>query len=199
MAVPLRTAMHSEVLCTRQEFSVGTDAQVFAVVAYALQTTHHSKSHLARQIRIFTVCFLSASPPRVAEDVYVRGPERQTLVALYLACPLSLQSLHTSLVADSRKDLVQQHIVPRCRHSHSYRENSCHTVAPYAVKSLVPPVKLRHSQAFYRRRVIHHETYFLVYRQSAKQIVGPLSCRQRRILIRQHLSINNANTEACRY
>ena len=69
MAVPLGTAMHSEVLGTRQQFSVRTDAQVFAVVAYALQTTHHSKSHLTRQIRIFTVGLLSTSPSRVAEDV----------------------------------------------------------------------------------------------------------------------------------
>ena len=81
MAVPLRSAMYGKVLGAGQQLAVFADTQVFTVIANTLQSTYYGQSHLRGQIGVFAIGLLSTSPSRITEDVDVRSPERQTLVA----------------------------------------------------------------------------------------------------------------------
>ena len=114
VAVPLWSAMYGKVLRTSQQlFIFAFSCLLFAVgIVLPLQSVHHSQSHALRQVRVFTVRLLSASPAWVAEDVDVRCPERQALIALYASVLLRLLILGTCLVAGGRKHLVHQLVVP---------------------------------------------------------------------------------------
>ena len=79
MAVPFWSAMHGKVLGTGQQLLIV--AQRLTIVAVALQATHHSKTHLRRQEGVFAIGLLSSTPTRVAEDIDIGCPERQTLIA----------------------------------------------------------------------------------------------------------------------
>ena len=111
VAVPLRTAVYGEVLGAGQQLHVFA-VKGLAVVGIALQTANHGQAHLRRQEGVFAVGLLTASPAWVAEDVDIRCPERQALVALYLAGTLGLLCFDAGLVADGREHLVQQLVVP---------------------------------------------------------------------------------------
>ena len=49
------------------------------------QTLHELDAHARREVRIFAVGLLAAAPARIAEDVDVRRPEGQALIAAALA------------------------------------------------------------------------------------------------------------------
>ena len=63
--------MHGIVLGTRPQLTV------FRRLG-ALQTAHHGIAHHRGQVRVLTIGLLSSAPPRVAEDVYIGCPYRQT-------------------------------------------------------------------------------------------------------------------------
>ena len=176
MPVPLRSAVHGKVLGASQQLAVFRYAQIFALVAHALQSAHRSQSHAGRQVRVFTVSLLSASPARVAEDVDVWCPKRQTLVALDVARALGLLRFHPCLVAHGCKYLVQQGIVPRGSHGHGDGKHGGKAIAPHAVQRLVPPLELWDAQSGYGRRGVHHQTDLLVDGETLQQVVGTL-CR----------------------
>ena len=83
--------MHGEVLGTGQQFFIGMRGQgrwigdLLAIVGIALQATYHGQSHLRRKERVLTIGLLTTAPAWVTEDVDVRGPERQTLIATDVA------------------------------------------------------------------------------------------------------------------
>ena len=162
MTIPLRSAMHRKMLGTGQQLAIRANTKVFAVIAHTLQTSHHSQSHLGCQIRVFAIGLLPTSPTWITEDIDIRRPERQTLIALDIARALGLLGFHTSLVAHGSKHPVQQGIVPRGSHRHSDGKDSSKAIATHTVKGLVPPLELRDTQAGNSRRGIHHETDFLV-------------------------------------
>ena len=68
--------MHGKMLGTCQQLTIFAYTQVLAVVAYTLQATHHSQSHLSRQVRVLAIGFLSAAPTGITEYIDVRCPER---------------------------------------------------------------------------------------------------------------------------
>ena len=74
MTVPFRSAVDSIVFGTGKEFLVTAVTRSFFEIL-SLETIHDSQSHPRRQIGVFTVCFLSASPSGVTEDVDVGTPE----------------------------------------------------------------------------------------------------------------------------
>ena len=114
VAVPLRAAVHGEVLGTGQQLQVAIAVgQGSAVELHALQTAHHGDAHAAGQPRVFAVGLLSASPAWVTEDVDVGRPKGKSLVAAYLAAPLGLIVFGACLVAGSGKAAIDQGIVPR--------------------------------------------------------------------------------------
>ena len=99
MAVPLRPRVYCIVLGACQELAV-------VCVVGSLKSSHYCHSHACRQVRVLTVCLLSTSPSWVAEDVYVRSPERQALVLADNSRALCLLVLYACLVADSLEALL---------------------------------------------------------------------------------------------
>ena len=78
VTVPLRTAVHRKVL--------GAGVQLVVLgIGRTLKTVYNRYTHPGCQVRVLAVGLLTASPARVAEYVYVRGPERETLVAAQTA------------------------------------------------------------------------------------------------------------------
>src|SRR5687768_18514130 len=73
MALRFRAAVDSIV------FDGGNGLQILRIVA--LQALHEGHSELARQVRVLAPRFLASAPTRVAKDVDVRSPERQTFVS----------------------------------------------------------------------------------------------------------------------
>ena len=154
-----------------------------------MQSTDYGQSHARCQVGVFTVGLLSASPAGVTEDVDVGRPEREALVALDIAAVLGLLGLYTGLVADRRKHLVQQLVVPRGSHAHGDGEDGGIAVAAYAVQGFVPPLELGYAEARDSGRGVHHQFHFLVERQPREQVVGTLLGLELRILVRQLLGV----------
>ena len=183
MAVPLRTAMHSEMLGAGQQFLVSR--QRLALIAIALQATHHGKSHLRGEERVFAIGFLSPTPTRVAEDIDIGRPERQTLIATDSTRLLGLLRFDAGLIADSGKHLVQQSIVPRGGHGHGDGEYGGIAITSHAMKGLVPPLELGNIQVVDGRRRVHHQAHFFFERESLEQIIGTLFGSEFWVLIRE--------------
>ena len=83
----LWTAMYGIVLGTSPEFTI-------LCIFRTLQALHNLDSHHACKIRILTISLLTTSPTGITEDVYVRGPYRQTS-HLHI---LTFQVVHTMVV-----------------------------------------------------------------------------------------------------
>ena len=105
MAVPLRTAMHGEVLGTGQQLAI-------LGVLGPLQAAYDGRAHATGQEGVLAVGLLSASPPRVAEDVDIGCPERQAGILLQGAVAAGQRVLGARLVADSGEDLLDELVVP---------------------------------------------------------------------------------------
>ena len=101
VAAPLRAGMDGEMLCA------GVGFQYFGA-AVSLQAAHYRRPHFRRQERVLAVGLHTPSPARVAEDVDVRGPERQPLVIAHDAPLARLPVLDAGFVADGAEHLFQQ-------------------------------------------------------------------------------------------
>ncbi len=75
VAVAFRTAVHGIV------FGTSHGLQVERMGSF--ESAHHGRAHFCREVGIFAVCFLSASPARIAEYVYVWSPVGKTAVLRY--------------------------------------------------------------------------------------------------------------------
>ena len=180
VAVPFRSAMHGKVLRTSQQFLVFRRSQqtgLAVVVRLSLQSVDDGQSHPLRQVRVFAVGLLSASPAGVTVNVDVRRPERQTLIAFNFTLLLGLLGLSACLVADSGKYTVHQFVIPcRCHHGGDGKYGG-KAVASYAVQCFVPPLELWNPQMLDGRRRVHHQLHLFVQFQSPYQVVGTLFSR----------------------
>ena len=79
VAVPFGTGVHGEVL------GASVYLIVFPVFVQALQAFYNIYAHNACQIRVFTVCFYTPSPARVAVDVHRGCPDGQPLITFVAA------------------------------------------------------------------------------------------------------------------
>ena len=156
MAVPFRPAVHGEVLGARQQLPIFFP-QPLSIIGIALQSSHHRQTHLRSQEGIFAISLLTTSPAGITEDIDIRCPERETLVALDIPTALGLLSLHTCLVAHGRKHLMQQGIIPRGCHRHRDGEHRGIAVAPHTVQGFVPPLELRNTESRDGGRGVHHQ------------------------------------------
>ena len=107
VAVPFGSAVYGKVLGAGKRLVVAAVAGVGS-----LQAAHHGLAHLRREVGVFAVGLLSASPTRVAEDVDVGCPEREALVAFYLSALFCLAGLYACLVAHDAEDAFEQCVVP---------------------------------------------------------------------------------------
>src|SRR6202008_439472 len=74
VACRLRAAMNSEML--------GRSNRLEILGIITLQTGYECNSHSGSEIGIFTVCLLSASPARIAEDVDIGSPDRKAAIPI---------------------------------------------------------------------------------------------------------------------
>ena len=139
--------MYGKVLGAGQQLAILADAEVFTIIAYALETTHYGQSHLRCQIGVFAVGLLTTPPSGIAEDVDVGRPVRQTLIALDGACTFGLLGFHACLVADGGEHAVYHRIIPSGSHRHRDGEDGGNTVTAYTMQGFVPPLELGDSQS----------------------------------------------------
>ena len=176
----LRPAMHGKVL------GAGQQLHVFAV-RRALQSAHYGQSHACVHVRVFAVSLLSASPARVAEDIDVGRPERQSLVCCYAPRAPLRRVLGARLVAHGGVDALQQGVVKRCRHAYARGEHRAHAVAAYAVQGFAPPCELRYAEPWNGFRLVHHHYCLLFQRHARAQVNGALVRRQCRVAVWRRL------------
>ena len=144
MTHTLGTAVHGKMLGT------GHSLQVMRVVA--LQTVHHGHAHLACQVGVLTVGLLSASPPWVAEDIYVGSPHRETMESCGgHTAALLLVPFGTCLIAGSCEHPLHQRYVEGGSHAYRLWKNSDVALVGQSMKSLTPPTELSDAESGYGR------------------------------------------------
>ena len=171
-------------------FGAGEEFEVFRRTV-ALKAAYYAQTHASVHVRIFPVCFLTASPPGVTENVDCRGPERQAFIFTHFALTTGLGVFGACLVGDGRENLFYKVVVKRCGHAYARREHRRQTVAAYAVEGFAPPLEGRYSQALDGWRGIHHQ-FGLFFKSEARAKVGcPFFRRQIRVLIGQRLCVDS--------
>src|SRR5687767_1693859 len=99
MTILLRPRVHSIMFGTRRGF------EILGMVT--LQAFHKLSRHLAGQERVFAPGLLPAPPTRVAEDIYVWRPERESLILVGVSIAFERGMVFgASLVTDGGCDLV---------------------------------------------------------------------------------------------
>src|SRR5262249_40142288 len=163
----------------------GDGLEVLRVVA--LKPPNELDGELARQKRILAVRLLAAPPTRVAKDVDVRRPERESLVPLPAVVTQVLLVLRARLVGDDGCHLEDQTVVPRRGHSYCLREHGGQAGSRDAMERFVPPVVRRYTESVDRGRDVLHLLDFFLQRHPADEIAGARLEWERLILIGQRL------------
>ena len=159
----------------------------------ALQSTHHSLSHLRSEIGVFAVCLLSATPTRVAEYVDIRSPHRKAVescsrdTVLILFVPLS-----SCLVGSHGKYALHKRHVERCRHADWLGEHSDIALVGKSVQSLTPPTERFDAQSWDGRRFVTHQVCLLLESKARREVKGSFMSRQVSVLVRPLLCRDTA-------
>ncbi len=166
--VPLRfrPAVHGVVL------GRGHGLQVSRIVT--LQSPHKGDSQLPGQEGVFTVRFLAASPARIAKDIDVGRPERQSVVDAVIAFALRLVVLGAGFGGNDLGLATHEINVPGSCHGDGLRKHRRVARARHAVQRLVPPIVGRDAQPGNGRSGVLHLQDLLLERQARDKIVNPL-------------------------
>ena len=167
MAVPFRTGMYGIVL------GAGMQLVIFFPLR-TLQTAYRCHTHLAGEVRVFSVSFLPPSPTRITEDVDVRCPHGEPLITLQSAFFAEFGILGACFIRNCGEYIVKQFIVERSSHTDGLREYGCQSGASYAVQRFVPPVIGFYAQSGNGGRCVLHQGGFLFQCEPAYQIIGTL-------------------------
>src|SRR5207247_5388662 len=97
--------VHREVLHGRDRL------QVLGIVALHPADELHGEA--AGEERVLAVRLLATAPPRIAEEIYVRRPEGEPLIALARTLAQVLVVLGSSLIRDDGRCPAAERIVPR--------------------------------------------------------------------------------------
>src|SRR5215211_5538470 len=81
----------------------------------ALQSFNESDTQSRSQIRVFVESLLTASPARIAKDVDIRAPERQSLIAPAFAVAGKFVVFGARFRRSDIGNIVNQVFVPSCR------------------------------------------------------------------------------------
>ena len=164
MAVAFGAAVHGVVFGARHGFQierVGT-----------LETAHHGRTHFGREIGVFAVSFLSASPARVAEYVDVGCPVGESAVLRdAFSGGKSLVEQRAAFGGGYVAHALQPLRIECRRHGNRLRENGDFLGrARHAVERLIPPVVSRNAEMGNRRRVMLHKIDLFFKREPGKQV-----------------------------
>lgn len=109
VTIGFRATVHGQMLGGGVELAVRLALRVLRCGgAFALQALHEGHAHARGEEGILAVGFLAAAPARITEDIDVRRPEGQPLIARVLVLAQELMVLGARLVADRGGDLVHQ-------------------------------------------------------------------------------------------
>ena len=86
------------------------------------------------KIRIFAVSFMAAPPARIAEYIYVRGPECQPLIYIIITILLLCIKLCTPLCRYNVRDFLHEILVKNRSQTNRLREDRCHARPRHTVQ-----------------------------------------------------------------
>ena len=177
VAAPFGSAVHGIMLGAGPEFTV------FGVFG-TLQTTNHRTAHHTGQIGVLAVGLLASAPTRVAEDVHIGRPYRQTVEFLILtAIEHAVVVLGAELCARGIENAVEQVGVERRGHAHWFGKHRHVAHVGSAMERLAPPEELADAQTGDCRTLVEHQLCFLLDGESAAQVFGPLLGTQTGVLV----------------
>jgi len=132
-----------------------------------LQAFHHLYPHAGRQIGVFAVGFLAASPAGVPENIHVGCPDREAEEAFVLVAGIDpLVVLGPGLGGGGIKNVKQQGFVEGGRHTDGLGKHGDVVVVGVAVQSFAPPVEGPDAQPGYGLTLVTHQGRFLLQGQA---------------------------------
>ena len=136
--------MHREVLGRRHRL------QVSRIVALQAAAKGHGQARGEKWA--LAVGLVPASPARIAKDVDVGGPERESLVQAAVAFARVLVVLGARLVGNRRCHFVQPRDIPHGGQADGLGKDRGNSSPRHPVQPLVPPIVRGHAQARDRGR-----------------------------------------------
>ncbi len=162
-----RAAVNGEVLRRGDRFEI--------VRIVALQTSDKRHAETRREIRVFAVGFLAASPARIAKDVDVRRPDGEAAVPVRRTVRMNICGIFgAKLRADHVSDIVHKRLVKRRSHTDGLRKHGGESGARDAVKSFIPPVISRNAKPGNRGSGVRELVDFFFKRHAGNQVGGTL-------------------------
>ena len=166
-------------------------------ISRPLHAPDYRHAHTGGQVGVLPPSFLSSSPTRVAENVHVGIPKRQSFVAPSVtAMATGIMEFGTSLITHRHINIFYQLVIEHGSHPHRNGINRSQTVTGHPVQRLAPPIVRLDAQTLHAGRLVLHQRDFLFQRQPLQQIVRTFLRRQIRIFVRLVLcpSIEYQNT-----
>jgi hypothetical protein len=137
----------------------------------ALQTFDELHAESSREIWVFAIGLLTATPARIPEDVDVGRPEGQAVVDIVVAVAQCFIVLRTRFGGDGVADPMKQRCVPGRGHADGLRKHGGVSGAGHAVKSFIPVVVCRNMQPWNGGSGASHLAYLFFQRQPRDKIV----------------------------
>ena len=177
VALGLGSAVHGEVL------DRGDRLQIRGIVA--LQSADELHAERSGEEGILAIGLLPASPAWIAEQVDVRRPEREALIAAVAVVAQVLVVLRPPLVRDHRRLARDERGVPGGRHADRLRKHRREPRPRDAVERLVPPVVGRDAEPRDRGCDVDHLRDLLFERHAPDEIRDARLERKRLVLERE--------------
>ena len=157
--------MDREVFWSRYDLVVGG--------IIALHSFHESDAQTAGEKWIFTVCFLAASPARIAKDVDIGRPEVEPVIDAVDTFTQRFAIFRASLGADGRSNLAHERNVPSRSETNRLGEDGRIARTSDSMQTFAPPVVFGHVQPWNGDRMILHLGDLLFQGHLADQCVNP--------------------------
>ena len=136
-----------------------------------LQTAHVGRAEHTRKQRVFTVGFHATAPSRVAKDVYIGRPERETGITRIVFQFLGYVKLRPSLRGHSITNFPDKCLVKGGTKGYRLRKDRGPPVAPHTVETFTPPVVGFDTEMLDGRTLIHQLRDFLTDRHSGDNLL----------------------------
>ena len=137
VAIGLRSAMHCEVLRSRN------DDGVRRIVA--LQPTHERGTDVGCEKGIFAIRLLATSPTWIAKDIDIWGPDVEAKIDAGSSGLARLAIFQTGLAGDGPAFVEDQVLIPGRSHTDGLRKDGCIAGTGEAMETLAPVIVLRHT------------------------------------------------------
>src|SRR5690606_23526588 len=148
MAQPFGTAMDCKVFGARCRLEISW--------VITLEPPHEGHSQSRRQVWIFSISLLPSAPPRIAKDVDVWCPERQSTVLKMISFFGGHVVVGAGLIRDRGGDSKYEVFVKRSAETDCLGKDRSNAGTTNTMKCLVPPIVCGNIQSGNRRTAMHH-------------------------------------------